>query len=82
MRVRIYGGALTSIADARVLEGGNAAAVQNPDGDWEILQFANAELVDGQTYLLSRLLRGQAGSEDAMASPLPVGAPFVCSTRI
>ena len=48
-----------------------------PDGDWEILQFANAELVDGQTYLLSRLLRGQAGSEFAMAAPLPAGAPFV-----
>jgi hypothetical protein len=77
MRVKLYGGALASISDARVLEGGNAAAVQNPEGIWEILQFANAELVDGQTYLLSRLLRGQAGSESAMANPLPVGAPFV-----
>jgi hypothetical protein len=77
VRVKLYGGALASISDARVLEGGNAAAVQNPAGIWEILQFANAELVDGRTYLLSRLLRGQAGSEAAMANPLPVGAPFV-----
>jgi hypothetical protein len=77
VRVKLYGGALASISDAKVLEGGNAAAVQNADGAWEILQFANAELVDGQTYMLSRLLRGQAGSEVAMASPLPAGAPFV-----
>jgi hypothetical protein len=77
IRVKLYGGALASVSDARVLEGGNAAAVQNVDGDWEILQFANAELVDGQTWLLSQLLRGQAGSEAAMANPLPAGAPFV-----
>ena len=77
VRVKLYSGALASISDARVLEGGNAAAVQNADGDWEILQFANAELVDGQTWRLSRLLRGQAGSDYAMANPLPAGAPFV-----
>src|SRR5882757_1881815 len=76
-RVKLYSGALASIGDARTLEGGNAAAVQNADGAWEIFQFANAELVDGQTWLLSRLLRGQAGSEVAMAAPLPAGAPFV-----
>jgi hypothetical protein len=77
VRVKLYSGALVSIGDARVLEGGNAAAVRNAEGAWEILQFANAELVDGQTWLLSRLLRGQAGSEVAMASPLPAGATFV-----
>jgi hypothetical protein len=77
MRVKLYGGALASIPDARVLEGGNAAAVQNAAGGWEIFQFANAELVDGNIYLLSRLLRGQGGSETAMANPLPPGAPFV-----
>jgi hypothetical protein len=77
MRVKLYGGALASIADARVLEGGNAAALRNAVGAWEILQFANAVLVDGNTYMLSRLLRGQAGSEFAMAAPLPAGAPFV-----
>jgi hypothetical protein len=77
VRIKLYSGTLASIGDSQVLEGGNAAAVQNADGAWEILQFANAELVDGQTWLLSRLLRGQAGSEIAMASPLPAGAPFV-----
>ncbi len=76
MRVQLYGGALASVAEARVLDGANAAAVLNADGIWEILQFANAELVDERTYELSHLLRGQAGSGHAIADPLPIGAPF------
>jgi len=42
-----------------------------------VIQFANAELVAERTYALSRLLRGQAGTEWAMASPLPAGSSFV-----
>jgi hypothetical protein len=75
--VQLGGGALAAASDMRVLGGGNAAAVQRPDGAWEVLQFANATLVGERTYELSRLLRGQAGSEWAMAAPLPAGAPFV-----
>jgi hypothetical protein len=55
--------------------------VRNADGGWEIIQFADAELVEANTYKLSRLLRGQAGSESAMAALLPVGAPFVVLDR-
>lgn len=77
VRVQLYGGALASVADARVLDGANAVAVLNAAGDWEILQFANAELVGEKIYKLSRLLRGQAGSNYAIGSPLPAGAPFV-----
>jgi len=75
--VRLYGGALASVSDSGLLGGANAAAVQRPDGAWEVLQFANAELVADKTYALSRLLRGQAGSEWVIADPLPAGAPFV-----
>ncbi len=77
VRVLLYGGALASVSDSLLLGGANAAAVQRSDGAWEVLQFAHAELVDDRTYELSRLLRGQAGSERAMGDPLPVGAPFV-----
>lgn len=77
MRVRLYGGVLNSLSDARVLGGGNAAAVQNGEGRWEIFQFARAELVDERTYRLSRLLRGQSGSDPAMAATLPEGTRFV-----
>ena len=36
---------------------------------------------DERTYLLSRLLRGQLGSEWAMSDPLPAGARFVLLDR-
>jgi hypothetical protein len=75
--VQLYGGALASVSDSALFAGVNAAAVRRLDGAWEVLQFANAELVGERTYALSRLLRGQAGSEWAMAAPLPAGAPFV-----
>jgi len=77
VRVRLYGGALASAADASVLNGANAAAVMNTGGVWEVIQFARADLVDEKTYRLGRLLRGQAGSEYAITAPLPAGAPFV-----
>jgi hypothetical protein len=76
-RVRLYGGALTSLADSAVLAGGNVAALQNADGNWEVIQFSNAELVGERTYYVSRLLRGQAGSEWAMTPVLAAGAAFV-----
>src|SRR5690606_7203726 len=62
VRVRLSGGALSSVSDARLFDGANAAALRNPEGAWEIIQFAHAELVAERTYRLSRLLRGQAGS--------------------
>jgi Gene Transfer Agent (GTA)-like protein/putative tail protein len=77
VRVRLYGSALASASDLAVLGGANAAAVRRADGAWEVLQFANAVLVAERTYELSRLLRGQAGSEWAIADPLPVGSAFV-----
>jgi len=76
-RVKLYGGALASASDLRVLSGANAAAVQRPDGAWEILQFANAVLTAERTYELSRLLRGELGSEAAIGALLAAGAPFV-----
>jgi len=80
-RVALYGGALSSLSDDAVFSGGNAAAVQRADGAWEVIQFASAELVGERTYSLSRLLRGQAGSEWAMGDPLPAHSPFVLLDR-
>jgi hypothetical protein len=79
--VQLYGGALASLTDLDVLGGRNAAAVQRPDGAWEVLQFASAELTAPNTYRLSRLLRGQLGTEWAMADRLAAGAPFVLLDR-
>jgi hypothetical protein len=77
VRVQLLGGSLESVSDLALLAGANAAALQRPDGVWEAFQFANATLVGERTYELSRLLRGQAGSEWAMDDPLPAGASFV-----
>lgn len=76
-RVQLYGGSLASVSDNALFAGANAAAVQHADGAWEVIQFGGAELVGTRTYILSRLLRGQAGSEWAMAPTLPAGSPFV-----
>jgi hypothetical protein len=45
------------------------------------LQFGSAQLVGPFTYELSRLLRGQAGTEWAMGNPLPIASPFVLLDR-
>jgi hypothetical protein len=80
-RVRLYGGALASVSDAALFAGANLAAVRHADGSWEALQFASAELTGSLTYKLSRLLRGQGGSEYAMDAALPAGSPFVLLDR-
>jgi hypothetical protein len=77
LRVRIGTGQLVSASQLALLAGANAAAVRNADGEWEVLQFEVATLVGAGTYELSRLLRGQAGTEGAMRAPLPAGARFV-----
>ncbi len=76
-RVKLGSGALASQDDARVLGSANIAAIRNSEGSWEVIQFANAELVAENTYLLSRLLRGQQGSEWAMPEIHEAGSRFV-----
>src|SRR5262249_2969979 len=77
LRVTLGGGSLASLSDLPLFAGANAAAVRRADGAWEVLQFGQAELVGERSYELSHLIRGQAGSEWAMGSPLPAGSPFV-----
>lgn len=77
LRVRLYSGELESVADALLFGGANLAAIQNADGEWELLQFGAVELVSVGVYDLRRLLRGQFGTEGAMRSPVAAGARFV-----
>jgi hypothetical protein len=77
LRVQIRGEELVSITRLQLFAGQNAAAVRNGDGEWEVLQFQNAELVDVDTYELSELLRGQSGTEFAMRPAVSGGAGFV-----
>ena len=77
LRIRLYSGTLSSLDDLSVLGGGNVLALENPDGQWEVLQFASAELTGLKLWSLTRLLRGQSGTEGAMRDPVPAGARVV-----
>jgi hypothetical protein len=77
LRVSLTQGELASITEDALLAGGNLAAVENEDGDWELLQFQTATLVAPGTYDLSVLLRGQFGSEATMRNPVAAGARFI-----
>ena len=68
---------LVSRDEIQVLAGANSCAVQNSDGEWEVLQFAAAELLAPGHYRLTDLLRGQLGSEYAMRDAVAAGASFV-----
>ena len=71
------GGELASVTMTEMLAGANRAAVGSDDTGWEIIQFANAELIAGNTYQLSLFLRGQFGSNGEMKQQLPAGSTFV-----
>ncbi len=81
VEVKLFGGTLASVSDGALFSGANAAAVQHASGGWEVIQFAHAELIGPRTYKVSRLLRGQAGSERAISPLLAAGAPFVLLDR-
>ncbi len=77
LRIRLFNGTLASKDDLTVLGGGNVLALENEDGEWEVLQFANAELTAPNQWSLTKLLRGQAGTESAMRDPVFAGARVV-----
>jgi GTA TIM-barrel-like domain/Putative phage tail protein len=77
--VALPGATLASASKNAVLNGANRALVETATG-WEMLQFVEAELVDVDTYKLTGLLRGQQGSEAAMAPGAPDGSRIVFLT--
>jgi hypothetical protein len=73
----LYFGGLSSAAELAVLNGENRLAVKAENDVWEIVGFANAEEVAPNRWRLTRLLRGLAGTEDAMSAGAAIGAPVV-----
>jgi hypothetical protein len=69
-------GKLAAVTDTALFGGANIFAVETPSG-WELLQAGIATLVAPGRYSLTRLLRGQFGTEDAMVTSLAAGARFV-----
>ena len=75
--VDLLTGTLESVTDLRLFRGENSIAVEQPSGAWELLQFGEAELIAPGRYRLSRLLRGQRGTDVDMAAMVPEGARVV-----
>ena len=72
--VRVSQGILSSRSMLEVLNGANAIAVQSQNGGYEVLQYQQAELVESNTWRLSTLLRGQAGTEQEANAGAAMGA--------
>jgi len=67
VRLRAYSGHFSSASEAAVLAGANRLAVLGDDGEWEVLGFAEAELLAPGFYELRHLLRGMDGSASGTA---------------
>lgn len=74
--VLLPGVALSSLSDTDVLSGGNLLAIETLQG-WEVLQAADIELVGVDTYRISRLLRGQYGTDHVLGVVVQAGARVV-----
>lgn len=70
-------GSLSSVERISALSGENRLAVMSANGAWEVLTFMTAEEVAPSQWRLSGLLRGLAGTEDAMAAGAVSGASAV-----
>ncbi|WP_332693590.1 baseplate multidomain protein megatron [Devosia sp.] len=96
LEVTLLAGHLASAEPLAVLAGSNRIAVETDAGDWEVIGFADAELVSSGRYRLSRLLRGLDGTgpaigaasvgnrvlmPDARVVALPVEAQWLGETR-
>ncbi|GAA6197331.1 glycoside hydrolase TIM-barrel-like domain-containing protein [Pseudophaeobacter arcticus] len=78
LQVKLISGALQSRAALAVLNGANAVAIgDGSNGNWEIFQFREAELVGNNTYMLRGRLRGQLGSDGLMPLLWPEGSYVV-----
>lgn len=77
LQVKVEGGTLSGTSETLLFDGANLAALVAPGRGPEILQFREAELLETGIYVLSGLLRGQAGTEAEAAQVWPAGSRLV-----
>ncbi|SDR39823.1 glycoside hydrolase TIM-barrel-like domain-containing protein [Pseudovibrio sp. Tun.PSC04-5.I4] len=75
--ISVSSGTIESIPDLELFTGDNAFAIETAQDIWEIIQASKAELIALSTYKLSRLLRGQRGTESAIGDSIPAGARVI-----
>jgi hypothetical protein len=93
IEVTLWAGHLAAVEPLAALSGSNRLSIETELG-WEVIGFAEAELVSAGRYRLSRLLRGLEGTQaaacapggrvivlDARAVTLPVEAGLLGETR-
>ncbi|MBE0581825.1 glycoside hydrolase/phage tail family protein [Devosia sp.] len=68
IEVTLLAGHLSSAEPLAVLSGSNRLAVETDAGGWEVISFAQAELVSAGRYRLTRLLRGLEGTAAGTAA--------------
>lgn len=78
LRIKVVGGELSSASATAVLNGANAMAIGDGSGaNWEVFQFADAQIVAPDTYELSNRLRGQLGTDGIAPTVWPIGSTVV-----
>lgn len=75
--VDITSGSLQGVTDEQLFAGANALSLETAPGTWEVLQFGQASIVATGRWKLTRLLRGQSGTEDAIVPSAPIGSRIV-----
>jgi len=70
-------GGLSTVSRLSLLNGANVVAIRSESGAWEVIQFETAEETAPGRWRLENLLRGQAGTDDAMRSGASADADFV-----
>ncbi|MBB4954474.1 hypothetical protein H4S14_002951 [Agrobacterium vitis] len=75
--VTLANGSFSSASRLAVLNGDNRLALKASNGVWEVIGFVTAQEVASGRWQLSGLLRGLAGTEDAMAAGAEAGAEVV-----
>lgn len=76
--VKLIRGDVQSVSVDQLLSGANLAVIGDGSAqNWEVFQFAQADIVDENTFDLSMRLRGQAGSNAVAPNHWPEGSIFV-----
>jgi hypothetical protein len=77
IEARLFHGELQSVSTLALFAGSNRLAIRAANGQWEIIGFRDAAEIAAGEWRLSGLLRGLAGTTDAMAAGAEAGAPLV-----